>query len=170
MQRNTLLLTALLAVIASFMLGLNIGKSIGSVKPAPAPAPTPAKTPVVMLPFTNEKCGVTFQYPSNLQLAESTGSGVIFYDSDHPELSVAFACQPDIPRPALPTNKIESKSIPYTTTSATVSAKLYHDTSAKDGSPIDSLIFYQPKKATDIWIAGYGKIFSELLKTVKLLP
>ncbi len=170
MHRNTLLLTAMLAVIAALIVGVNIGRNLSpapDATPTPEVAPTPL--PVTMLKYTSTKCGISLLYPNNLQVNESTTSATAFIDNIHPEQSAILICQPDIPRAALAPDKIESVTIHHEGSTATVAAKLYHETSAKDGTPVDNLIFTNAKKGLDVFVGGYGTIFDEIVASIKLL-
>ena len=170
MHRNTLLLTAALAVIAALVVGVNIGRNLS---PAQAPIPSPTVTitpsPITTLQYKSTKCGVSLSYPSNLQVNESTTSATAFIDATHPEQSTILICQHNIPRAALSPDKIESVTIHSETSAATISAKLYHDTSAKDGTPVDALIFTNAKKGFDVYIAGFGQTFQSIIASVKVL-
>ena len=95
MQRNTFIFTAVLAVIAALVVGVNIGKSM-RYAPTPSipiivsPTATPAST---LVSYTNERCGITFMHPSNLQRLESTASGTILTDPKNQEDSIIIVCQ-----------------------------------------------------------------------------
>lgn len=171
MHRNTLLLTAILAVIAALVVGVNIGRNLSPSSNTAVPTPTLTPTPEVItqLPYTSTKCGISLQYPSNLKVNESTTSATAFIDTAHPEQSAILICQPNIPRAALTPDKIESVTIHSETSAATISAKLYHDTSAKDDSPIDKLIFTNTKKSIDVFLGGYGSVFNDIIASIKLL-
>lgn len=167
MHRNTYLLVIFLAVFAALVVGVNLGKRLAT--PAPTPAPTPAESPSpspisVSDIYTNKTCGFSFIYPSTLTLSEeSTGSALLVHSTNKDE-SIVVACQPEIPRPPLTPDKIETVLI------SSISANLYHDASAKDGTQIDELIFRNPKTNMDIFIAGFGETFNSVIATVKLLP
>ncbi len=81
-----------------------------------------------------------------------------------------MTCQKDIPRSSLPPNKIETLTISDSTGVASTEAKLYHDSSPKDGTLIDILIFTHPKNKMDVFIAGYGETFNQIIQTITLLP
>ncbi len=172
MHRNTYILVAILAVFAALVVGINVGKKQPAPAPTPAPIATPAATPTPQLtrtPWANEACGVSLYYPDTYQLMENaSGSGIL----KHPEntaQSIVVTCQPDIPRPALTDDRIETLSLPRAS-GASVSATLYHDASAKDGTPIDALIFHHPTNGMDVFIAGFGEAFNTILTTIQVLP
>lgn len=168
MHKNTLLLASLLAVIASLLVGFNVGRNM-SQSAVPEPTPTPNLSPTPTLAYLTEtSCGVSFQYPNTLTAMESSGSGLILANLTSPESSIVMVCQEEIPRVPLAPNLMESTSIKAATGTATVSATLYHDTSAKDGTPIDKLIFTHPKTGLDVFIAGYGATFNQLINSLKL--
>ena len=169
MPKNTLLFVSFLAVIAALLVGIQIGRSMTPQPVAVAPSPTPkiAVTPTIFL-VNGASCGVSFQYPSSMTAMEGSGSGVILANIAKPEESIVIVCQDEIPRVALPDNKIETKKILSATGTASVSAKLYHDASQKDGTPMDKLIFTHPKTNQDVFIGGFGTLYTQLLDTLTL--
>ena len=172
MQRNTFIFTALLAVIAALIVGVNIGKSMRiapSSQPPIAISPTPTP-PVTLITYTSNLCGVSLVHPSNLQRLDSTTSGTILTDPNKQEDSIIIICQKDIPRVALSNEDMEKLTIVSASGSATLSATLYHDASEKDGTKIDKLIFYNKYKQLDVFIAGFGTVYDNAIKSVKLLP
>lgn len=172
MHRNTYLVVSILAVLAALVVGVNVGKKItptAPTTPTPTPPITVTPTPILLQTFVDTACGFSIQYGSEYSLMESaTGSAILNFGSDQAK-SIMMTCQKDIPRPALTANNIASLTLP-TTTGASVSAKLYHDASQKDGTPIDAVIFTHPTNKLDVFIAGYGSAFNELLKTIQVIP
>lgn len=168
MPKNTLLFVSFLAVIAALLVGINIGRSLAPQQTATAPTPTPIVTQSPITLLTGSTCGITFQYPSTLTAMESSTSGVILANSKTPGDSIIVICQDDIPRIALTPDKIETMKILSATNAASASAKLYHDASAKDGTPVDKLIFTNPKTGQDVFVAGFGATFNQLIGTLKL--
>jgi hypothetical protein len=166
MHRNTLLLVIFLAVFAALVTGVNIGKkSSGEPKSKPILniSPTPNVTPTpVLVGITNDICGISFSYPDNLEKIESSTGGLLLINKNKPSDSIAVLCQTEIPRPALTVDKTEKINI------GSVSAILYHDASAKDGSPIDKLIFREPNTKLDIFISGLGQAFETVISTLTL--
>ena len=123
-----------------------------------------------LVPYTNIFCGFSLDYPSTLTKFDNASGSAIFTNTQNANESIAITCQEDIPRPSLTAGKIDSMTIWNTAKTASVAAKLYHDSSPKDGSPMDALIFYYPKKSMDVFIAGFGSTFNQILQTVQLLP
>lgn len=121
-----------------------------------------------MIRYESAQCGITLQYPSNLKIQESTMSATAFLDQKNPSQSVVLACQKDIPRAPLPSSAIEQFFIP-TSTLASLSAQLYHNTNAQNGAKLDELIFFHPKKKIDIYLAGFGATFQQMIVSLKLL-
>lgn len=165
MPKNTFLLIAILAVFAALVIGVNIGKKfnpsvetdqqVSSVVPLASATPTPA-----LSQFTG--CGITFAYPKSLTKLDIETGGAMLVNSTDPNLSIAVACQKDIPRPALLDDKIEALKI------GSVSAKLYHDASEKDGATIDKLFMKHPKTGQDVYVSGFGDIYNSVLSTIAL--
>lgn len=86
-----------------------------------------------------------------------------------PEASIIVVCQQEIPRIALTPDLIESVIIRAASGSASVSATMYHDTSEKDGSKIDKIIFTHPKTTLDVFIAGFGPVYRQFIATLQLI-
>lgn len=165
MHRNTYLLVIFLAVFAALVVGVNLGKRLSSTPPPTTPAPTPTATPSAALSLLqNTSCGISLQYPATLTLMDSASGSALLVDKKDTNQSVVVTCQKDIPRPALSAENTETIMI------SSVSAKLYHDASPKDGAAIDELIFRHPTTGMDVFIAGFGETFDAVIKTVKLLP
>lgn len=160
MHRNTYLLVVFLAVFAALVVGVNIGKRIAAPIQT-TPTTTQSPTPTVL---QYSGCGIMLQYPTTLTLMDSASGSALLVDKTNTDQSVVVTCQKDIPRPALTTDNIETFVI------ASVSAKLYHDASAKDGTPIDELIFSHPKTGLDVFVAGYGETFNSVIASIILIP
>jgi hypothetical protein len=163
MPKNTFLLIAILAVFAALVIGVNIGKKFNTqpntTELPQISTPTPIATPTpTFSAFTG--CGITLVYPKTLTKLDIETGGAMLVNSSDTKQSVAIACQKDIPRPALVTEKIEPMKI------GSVSATLYHDASEKDGASIDKLIFRHPKSGQDVYISGFGPSFNEILSTI----
>jgi len=162
MARNTFFLITALAVIAALVVGVNIGRSINQ-KPqqpvqqektaSPSASPTPSD-------ITYSGCGITLTYPQSMTKLDVETGGAMFVDTKNPSESFAVACQKDIPRPALAPDKVETVTIGST------SAKLYHDSSAKDGKVVDKLIFHDIKTNVDVYVSGFGDTFKKILSTL----
>lgn len=168
MPRNTLLFTMLLAVVAATLVGFNVGKKFQQPSSITPPTPSPTGVPVALETFTSE-CGITFQYPGALDKLDSASGSAVFTDPTNEANSIAVTCQADIPRPPLLAANIESVALLPATGTATISARLYHDASAKDGTPIDKLIFTHPKTGLDVFVAGFGDVFEGILATIRVL-
>jgi hypothetical protein len=176
MHRNTYILVGILAVLAALVVGVNVGRKISPATAPVTPTPQPtvdqplAGTPTASLQtFTDSECGFSLMYGSAFTLMNNASGSAILNFANDKNKSVIMACQKDIPRPPLPANKIESLTLP-TTTGASVSAKLYHDQSAQNGTPIDALIFTHPTSKLDVFVAGYGSDYDTVLKTIRIIP
>jgi hypothetical protein len=172
MHRNTYLLVIFLAVFAALVAGVNIGRhftvsqqptvTVKPLSPTPIPSPVPAA-------YTNVICGFTLDYPNTLTMMGDATRSAILTNTKDTSQSIAIACQKNIPRPAIDATNIDTMSI-QRPGGATVSANLYHGSSAKDGSSVDELIFRNPKNGIDIFIAGFGDTYNQVIQTVRLLP
>lgn len=161
MHRNTFFLVIILAIFAALVLGFNAGKNWQKTPAKAEPTPIPTMQISTVTNYQNSFCGVTLDYPKELTILEAT-AGAIFNNPIEASQSVIIACQKQIPRPPLPANKIETFNI------GTVSAKLYHDSSLKDGAAIDELIFTHPTNGMDIFVAGLGATFEKIIKTIEI--
>jgi|SRR3989344_7195383 len=167
MHKNTFIFVSILAVFAALVVGVNVGRKFSNkeaivpaiVSPTPIATPTPAFTT-----YTNSFCGISFQLPDSfLILDTASGSAVLSNPTDGKD-SIILVCQNGIPRPPLAEDKIETLMI------ASTSARLYHDASAKDGTPIDKLIFRHPTKRLDVLLSGIGQTFQTILASIAVLP
>lgn len=173
MHRNTFLLVTILAVFAALVIGVNVGRRMGSnvdtqvqhvpTSTSPSPQPTPTAIPLRNKQYINQYCGVAFDYPSTLRKLEGASNSAVFANTESPSESVLFTCQKDIPKPPLTTDKIETITI------SSVSAKLYHDVSEKDGVNVDKLIVRHPLNGFDIFLAGTGNAFKQIISTISFL-
>lgn len=163
MAKSTALVVAVLAVLVVTIIGVNLipGKRGAAQNPPPAKtAPTPVTN---LLTHTDAVCGIEIGYPDNLNILEGPTGSVIFTGKSNTANVIIATCQTNIPRPAITSDKIEELK------SGSVSASLYHDASAKDGRPIDKLIFTNPRNNLDIFISGYGPEFQEIIGNIKLI-
>ena len=198
MLKNTYYLILFLAVFAALVVGLNIGKGMQKPQtagPEKIPAPTPIILDVINEPsslsasynpssssgflksatsssgvqkgkmYTNTACGITLSYPETVTAEESSteAQGLTFTNNSNPTDMVVLTCQKNIPKPPLSVQNIEDFII------GNITAKLYHDTSAKDGTKVDALIFTHPKNGMDVFIGGYGSLFNTLIQSIKIL-
>lgn len=180
MHRNTVLIIIVLTVIASLLVGINVGKRLSGELPqlpiaspqvlvvtSPSPLATPLPQPVA---FELKDCGVAFTYQNDFTLTEaSRGAQLTRQHTATPGAQMTLeqinvACSEEIPRPPLKKDRIEVATV------AGLTVNLYHDASAKDGTPLDAVIFTHPKNGLDIAILGFGTAFNRLLQTLKLLP
>lgn len=169
MHRNTYILVSALAVLAALVIGVNFGKKIQpSLTVSPTPIVTSIPSPSIQS-FVDSACGFSLQYTGEFSLMDSASGSAILTNTQDKSQSVVMTCQKNIPRSPLPPEKIEAVTLP-TITGASVSAKLYHDSSGKDGAPIDALIFTHPTSKLDVFIAGYGGAFNAILKTIQVIP
>lgn len=166
MHKNTYLLVSILAVFAALLIGVNIGRIINnSPSTVPSPTPIPEKN---MLTYSDLLCGFSLNYPATMNILDGASGSAVLINPEGADQSVVITCQKEIPRPALLPEKTEKRILTNIQGTASVSAILYHDASAKDGAPIDSLIFRIPGTTLDVFIAGFGDTFNEIIRTVKL--
>ena len=175
MNRNTFIFIIILAIISAIIAGVNIANRLNPLElPTPTPiasiSPTPSATALMetndrkqLLTYDNPYCGISLVFDTGvLEFREEASNSATFISMTDPNDMIVLGCQKDIPRPALAPSDIEARTI------ASVAATLYHDSSAKDGTKIDAIIFTHPKNKLDIYLAGYGKTFEELLTTLKI--
>ena len=172
MPRNTFIIVGFLAIFAALVVGVNLGKKF-SQKPnaaqtiAPTASPTLDLTPTAALSssqvFASDYCGISFKYPTNFTKLDAASGSAVLLNPDNAQASIAVTCQKNIPRPPLSSENIEQATV------SGVIATLYHDVSAKDGTSIDKLIFNHPKNGLDIFIAGTGTIFEQIVSSLNIL-
>ena len=175
MYRNTYLLVIVLAIIATLVVGINIGKrstitavpdNTSQLTALSLPPQAPESTTNL---YTDTICGFSVEYPKAYKVMEDASGSAVLNNAANSDKPIALTCESTIPNPRLTPDKIE----PFTVTSptgATIAAKLYHNTSDKDGTKLDAVIFRNSGKNMDVFIAGYGDVFNALIKTIKLLP
>lgn len=168
MHRNTLILVFSLALLAAVVAAVNVYRFFHPFRSDTTPVvasatPTPILSPIPMLAeYKNAMCGITLSHPTSLTVLDDASGSAVLTD-EKTKTAIIVTCQKDIPRPPLPEDKIETVKV------ASITAKLYHDASAKDGTPIDKLIFRHPKKHIDVFIAGLGDTFKQIIATVTIL-
>lgn len=166
MHRNTYLLVSVLAIIAALVIGVNIGRQVKTpetIQPQSSPSLRPTVIVASAKPYRNSFCKVAFDYPINFTLLESASGSAAFTGPATGD-GILLTCQKDIPRPAITQENISDIRI------GSVSAKLYRAQSEKDGTSIDSLIFRHPGIKLDVFLAGTGQVFQDILSTFILLP
>jgi hypothetical protein len=164
MHRNTKLFIGFLAVITIVLAlvrsrGSDAGTEARQLPLPTMPAPTVTPAPRV---YANAACGVTLTIPGNFTVAEPSTRSALFTETQTSAGAIAFGCAEQIPRPPLPTDSMEKITI------GSVSAVLYHDSSAKDGTPVDVLIFRHPRTKLDVLISGIGTAFDRIIRSVTI--
>lgn len=181
MAKGTIIFIFLLSLLATLLAGINIGKKLSSQPPTgkqttinltptiipslkPSPSSSTSALPNGRTLYTNNACGYEVSYPSTWIKSEYDPKSVAFAVSQaSASAKIAVICAAEVPRPPLLPEKIVDYKL------GTVSAKIYHDTSPKDGSPLDELIAKMPDKNLDIYIAGFGPAFTAILSSFKFL-
>lgn len=164
MHKNTFILVTILAVIAALLVGFNMGKKFNptpEIVPTPTVSVTPTIAQIQTSIYKNAYCGITLSYPRDMTLTElATGSAKFSLGTD----VVVLACQKDIPGIAIGEENIETMMI------SSVSAKLYHTATPKDGTPIDVLMVEHPKTKMDVLVSGMGNAFITIIRSLSLIP
>lgn len=164
MHRNTLIIVCILSVLAALVIGVNLGRNTSRAEQAAGrPSLTPTPTRINMHTYTSPSCGISLTYPEYFTLLENPINGAVFTNTRNPADAVVVACQKDIPRVPLTEDQIETVQI------GSIAAQLYHDASAKDGTPVDKLIFTHPGTKMDVYIAGFGDEFKAVLRSLQLI-
>ena len=164
MHKNTFVLVLFLAIVAALLVGVNIGRKFQPTAEITLPTPTPASASnaAIATTFTSINCGISLTLPPETTATNVATNSAQFVSAD--SSAVVFGCEKEIPKNALPAEKIETIQI------ASISAKLYHTTSPKDGTLFDALIFRNPETSMDIYLAGLGSTFSAIIKSITILP
>ncbi len=168
MHRNSAIIIAILAILAAFLIGVNINRRLHPEENSPQPSaisyqtpnPSPSSANFELRTSNLAYCGLSFAYPGSFTITSASDSAQLINNETSEQISIG--CAQEIPQIPLPEDKIEDATI------SGQPAKLYHDASAKDGSPKDVVIFTNPQNQLQVALFGYGKNFEELLKTVKL--
>lgn len=167
MHRNTKTLTIVLLLTAALLLGVRISNLLSGRNEQPLSSSSPSNLPNTQFPggptksFVSTYCGVTFDYPVDMTLNESTNAARLTKLGSNETIDVA--CGQNLPKPPLPKDKIETATV------AGQLATVYHDKLTKDGSPIDVVILTQPTKKLEIALFGFGETFIKLLKSVRFI-
>jgi len=171
LAKTTAILIIILAIIAALVTGIQIGRKVGSgslFTSSPTPdltsqAPSPsviASASAQLQTFTHKECGVQFQYDPAYQVSQSSNSAILVNGTTGDQVSLA--CAAEIPLPPLPPEKIDEATV------AGQAATIYHDASAKDGTPIDVVIFDHPVKGLKVALLGFGEVFQQTLTSIKI--
>lgn len=165
MHRNTYLLLIFLAVAAAVVAGVNLTRPAelptNNKQQTTTPVPPPAGGPTPSV-YTLVGCGISFPTPSGYTSLEGPGNSVVFTKTTGGD-SIIVTCQKDIPRPALPADKIEKLAFTFPEKpGATFSATLYHDAQ-------DKLIFKHPTNGLDVFMSGNGESFQILIRQLSIL-
>lgn len=164
MHRNTLLLVSGLAVIAALLIGLDIGRGLNSSQTSATP--TPVVSPTISY-ISGTTCDTTFEYPNNLRLMESSGSGTVLINMTKPDESIIVICQKNIPE--TPGNDAQTMTITGSSDdAASTTATLYEDATTSGGVAIEKLLFTHPGTKLDVLIAGSGEAFKHLISSLKI--
>jgi hypothetical protein len=188
MAKGTIIALFILSSIAILLIGINIGKKIGisqssppksenteavmksadiSVSPTSEIRNNPITTESAAIKYTRYEdinCGVSIDYNQEfIRQDTEQDNSVIIMEKDNPKSAIFIACEKEIPQPPLSADKIEIITIDG------IKGKLYHDSSAKDGSPRDEAIFIHPFREMEVILAGFGRHFDYALKSLKFL-
>ncbi len=168
MHKNTFFLVLILAVIAALLVGVNIGKKFQPLaetliptQPASASNAVETNTASPTL-FTSPNCGITLTLPQGTSATEVATNSAQFVSAD--STVVAFGCEKEIPSIALPPEQMETIQV------ASIEGTLYHTNTPKDGTPMDVLLFRNPEKSMDVFLAGLGSTFSAIINSLTILP
>lgn len=198
MHRNTIIFIVILLLLAVLIAAVNIGSMVFPPPPSdiiptlsptpfitetPEPTPTPMEikestrsatlsgtkktTPTPTLQTQKKiittSCGISFTLPTYYR-SEATDQGAALLNTNTPSEIIMVTCQKDIPKPAVSPEKIETRII-----NGGIPATLYHDQSAKDGTPIDVILFRHPKTGNDIFIADSGTTIETILSSITVV-
>lgn len=111
--------------------------------------------------FTDGTCGFRFSYKGSYINQQTRNESTVIYTEENNLKSVIIVtCLSSIPRP--PVN--DKKEI----TIGGVLGTLYHDKNP-DGSPRDEIIVKHPTNGMEIFLAGYGLTFNDILSSFSFL-
>ncbi len=170
MHRNTYLLLILLTIFAAIVAGVNIAKpqsgEPNQINLPETAQPTPTPRPTV---YNLGSCGISLIVPPNYTTIDGPESTVVLTGPSAGD-TIIVTCQKNIPRPPLPAAKIERLVFDIAEPpGASITATLYHDVSSRDATPVDKLIFRNPKNGLDIFVSGTGEGFQSLIRNLSIL-
>jgi hypothetical protein len=166
MYKNTALLIAFLAVIAGILVGYRMGVKTRPTEIAvesilyPSASPIPTPTSASVINYTSPDCRINLSYSSDFDISEASSSAVFINKSNETD-TIRLICGIEFPKPPLAKDRINE---------ATVGGQLatvYHDASAKDGTPLDVYVMIHPLHQFEIALFGYGAHFEAVLQTLK---
>lgn len=163
MHRNTKVFIAVLAALAIFLAFVRThppADPLSRMTPVTLP-PTPTVVRPATIDYVSDYCGIAVTRPLSVSVKELSSGSAVFTTKESSTASV-LACEKQIPRPALVQSKIETVAI------GSVSAKLYHDASSKDGTPVDILMFRHPDTGMDVLFSGFGPVYRAMLSTLTI--
>lgn len=189
MAKGTIVSLFILALVATLLFGINIGKKISSnqnmpseptinvQRPTTIPTPTLTLSPTItstsssqisgsksLTTYSDKTCGFSFSYPGSFIKQQTVNEkSIIISDPNDENQAIAATCAQEIPKPPLPDNKIEQIILDK------VTAALYHDTNAKDGTPRDEVIVRHPTNNMEIIIAGFGSLFQQAISSFRFI-
>ena len=94
MHRNTFILLIFLSVFAAIVVAVNLTRSETAPPPTPTPVviqDTPTPTPS-FLSYTDQRCGVSLQYPSDIIALPLTTAGATFVLKDTTDTVFSLSC------------------------------------------------------------------------------
>ena len=111
--------------------------------------------------YTSTDCGVKFEYSGIFEVTEASSSAIFISQENQNEV-VRLICGIEFPKPPLPEDLIEEATI------ASQLATIYHDASAKDGTPVDVIVFNHPTKDFEVALFGYGERFEKIIQSLSI--
>ena len=180
MHPKALIFLSILAVLAALLIGINVGRKLNpnqELIPSPSSrlSPLPTTNPSTPLkasnqPFDGEQsrttqgkpttfshpqCGVSFPMPSGFEIDQQASDGAKLVNQTTKE-EINLVCSDVLPKPPLTSDQIETASI------SGVTATIYHDAQAKDGTPVDVVMFVNPENGLEVALLGFGKVFKQV--------
>ena len=165
MHKNTAILIVFLSVIVALIVGLNLGhifsKDQQEINNQPSTSPISLSSPIsTSTTYTHPACKVTFAYDPSFSISSESSDSAVLINKNTRE-KITLLCGVEFPKPPLPEDKIEVATIAGQMTT------VYHDASAKDGTPVDVAVFIHPKTDMEVALFGFGEKFQKLLTTLK---
>jgi len=179
MHRNTAITISFLAIIATLLIGLNLGRKLSGENLSASPQIALNPSPVLASPYisnaspatnvagTTSKtylhhgCGISFEHPADFTIVEATNAARLTAPNN--ENKIDLVCDTSLAAPPVTPEKTEIASI------AGQMVTIYHDQQVADTTPVDVVILTNTRMNLDIAIMGFGEVFNNLLKTVKIL-
>lgn len=164
MHRNTFIFVIFLGIFAALVVAANLyQRSPSSSSSIPSPTSSPDTPTPSLLSYIDQRCTISFQYPSFLTAIPLNPSGATFVRTGTSETIFSLTCGNGLQPPDSESFRNETQQI------GSISATLYFD--GPEATQSSELSIYLRNKATNmsILLAGDISIVQQILETIRFL-